>query len=90
MAKEIKNLKKTATRILKAIKKKERIIIYGDSDLDGVTSVIILKECIKNLGGESLKIYFTDREVEGYGINRLALKKLKDEAPALFITLDFG
>ena len=90
MAKEIKNLKKVATRILKAIKKKEKIIIYGDSDLDGVTSVIILKECIKNLGGESLKIYFPDREIEGYGINKKALEKLKDQAPALFITLDFG
>lgn len=90
MAKEIKNLKKVATRILKAIKKKEKIIIYGDSDLDGVTSVIILKECIKNLGGENLKIYFPDREKSGYGINEKTFKRLKNEAPALFITLDFS
>lgn len=90
MAREIKNLKKTAFRILKAIKKKEKIIIYGDSDMDGVCSVIILKECIKNLGGKNLRIYFPDRETEGYGINKIALKKLKDEAPALFITLDFS
>jgi single-stranded-DNA-specific exonuclease len=90
MTKEIKNLKKAAQRILKAIKKKEKIIIYGDSDMDGVSSVIILKECIKNLGGENLKIYFSDREKDGYGINKKTLEKLKDEAPALFITLDFS
>jgi len=90
MVKEIKNLKKATTRILKAIKKKEKIIIYGDSDMDGVCSVIILKESIKNLGGENLKIYFPDRETEGYGINKKTLEKLRDEAPALFVTLDFS
>ena len=45
---EIKNLKKAASRILKATKFKEKIILYGDADLDGVASVIILKETIKN------------------------------------------
>jgi len=90
MAAEIKNLKKTSNRILKAIKSKERIIIYGDADLDGVTSVIILKESIKNLGGEIAAIYFPDREKEGYGISEKALGYLKKYAPALFLTLDCG
>lgn len=87
---EIKNLKKVATRIRKAIKNKERIVIYGDSDMDGVCSVIILKECIKNLGGDIAEIYFPDRETEGYGINKTALKNLKNQAPALLIALDLG
>jgi single-stranded DNA-specific DHH superfamily exonuclease len=43
---EIKNLKKAADRIKKAIKDKENIILYGDADLDGATSVIILEETI--------------------------------------------
>jgi len=90
MPAEIKNLKKTAKRILKSIKSKERIVIYGDADLDGVTSVIILKECIKNLGGEITAIYFPDREKEGYGINEEALHYLKKYAPALFLALDCG
>jgi len=55
---EIKNLKKAAQRILSAIKKNERIILYGDADLDGTTSVIILEEAIKNLKGEISAIIF--------------------------------
>ncbi|MBM3250990.1 MAG: hypothetical protein FJZ07_02035 [Candidatus Nealsonbacteria bacterium] len=90
MSPEIKNLKKAAQRILRAVKKKERIVIYGDSDLDGVTSVIILDECIKNLGGKISEIYFPDREEDGYGINEKALFYLKKHSPALFITLDCG
>ena len=93
---EIKNLKKVASRILKAIKKQEKIIIYGDADLDGVASVIILKEAIKNLSGPTRNgylisaVYFPDREVEGYGISEKGLNYLKKIAPALLITLDCG
>jgi len=87
---EIKNLKKVANRIKKAIKSKEKIIVYGDADLDGVSSVIILKESIKNLGGESSVVYFPEREKEGYGITEKALNYLKKYAPALLISLDCG
>jgi len=87
---EIKNLKKTAQRIQKAIKNKEKIILYGDADLDGVSSVIILKETIKNLGGEVKVVYFPDREKEGYGLNKDALSFLKKFSPALLIVLDCG
>lgn len=90
MSAQIKNLKKVADRILKAINSKERIILYGDADLDGATSVIILKEAIKNLGGEIASIYFPDREKEGYGVSEKALNFLKKYTPALFIVLDCG
>lgn len=90
MAAEIKNLKKAANRILKAIKNKEKIIIYGDADLDGVSSVIILEESIKNLEGETAAIYFPDREKEGYGITEHGLDYLKKHAPALLVVLDCG
>jgi single-stranded-DNA-specific exonuclease len=88
--KEIKNLEKTAKRILKAITNKEKIILYGDADLDGISSVIILKDTIKTLGGEISAIYFPNREEEGYGLNEKALNFLQKEAPALLITLDCG
>lgn len=88
--KEIKNLKKVAERIKKAIKNKEKIILYGDADLDGVSSVIILKETIKNLGGDVTAIYFPDREIEGYGISEIGLEYLRRLAPALLIALDCG
>jgi len=88
--KEIKNLEKTAKRIKKAIKNKEKIILYGDADLDGTCSVIILEESIKNLGGKIAKAYFPDREKEGYGMNKKALNYLEPLAPALLISLDCG
>jgi single-stranded-DNA-specific exonuclease len=87
---EIKNLKEAAKRIKKAIENGEKIILYGDADLDGVTSVLILKETIESLGGKITKIYFPDREIEGYGISEKALENFKDLAPALFIALDCG
>lgn len=87
---EIKNLKKVADRIKKAIKNKERIILYGDADLDGSSSVIILQESIKNLGGQVAAVYFPDREIEGYGISKDGLEYLKRFSPALLITLDCG
>ena len=87
---KIKNIEKAAKRIKKAVSNKERIILYGDSDLDGISSVVILEEAIKNLGGHVCATFFPDRENDGYGINENALKILSDKAPALFITLDLG
>ena len=90
MKNNIKNLKAAAERIKKAVQEKERIILYGDSDCDGITSTIILEETIKNLSGKVDAIFFPNREEDGYGINARALEMLKGKAPALFITLDLG
>jgi len=90
MVQKIKNIEKAAERIKKAVQNKERIILYGDSDLDGISSVVILEEAIKNLGGRIDCAFFPDRENDGYGINLKALDILKNKAPALLITLDLG
>jgi single-stranded-DNA-specific exonuclease len=87
---EIKNLREAAERILKAIKDKERIILYGDADLDGATSLIILGETIRNLGWKVSLFHFPDRETEGYGITRTSLNYLKKISPALLIAMDCG
>ena len=60
--------------------------------MDGFSSVIILKESLYNLGvaKDKIKVYFPDRETEGYGINKKALNCLKKYAPALFVALDCG
>lgn len=87
---EIKNIKKASERILKAVAKKEKIVIYGDADMDGISSVIILKEAVESLGGEIVAVYFPDREIEGYGLNEDALKYLKNHAPALLVLVDCG
>jgi len=87
---EIKNLKEATDRIKEAVKNKEKIIIYGDSDLDGVTSVIIANEAIKNLGGKIQALYFPNRENEGYGISEMGLDFLKKFSPALLVVFDCG
>lgn len=87
---EIKNLKKIAEKLLEAIQEKERILLYGDADLDGVASVVIVREAIENLGGKIEKVYFPDREKEGYGITKEAIKALAKFSPALFLALDCG
>lgn len=87
---EIKNLQKAATRIRQAVKKKERIILYGDSDVDGVAAVIILSEAIRSLGGTISLFYFPNREDQGYGLSISALKDLRPFAPALLILQDLG
>lgn len=90
MKQKILNIDKAAERIKKAVANNERIILYGDSDLDGISSVVILEEAIKSLGGHIDCAFFPDRENDGYGINLKALEMLKDKAPALFITADLG
>lgn len=87
---EIKNLKIASERILKAVEEKENIVLYGDADLDGVSSVMILKETFKNLGGEISAVYFPNREKEGYGISEIGLNYLKKFSPGLFISMDLG
>ncbi len=87
---EIKNLKRAAQRIKEAVKSKENIILYGDADLDGAASVIILEETIKNIGGRISALYFPNRETEGYGITEAGLDFLKRFSPALFIVVDLG
>ena len=87
---KIKGIEKAAERIKKAVKSGERIILYGDSDLDGISSVVVLEEAIKNLGGHVDVAFFPDRENDGYGLNINALTMLKGRAPALLITLDLG
>ncbi len=90
MKQKIKGLEEVSKRIKKAVQEKERIILYGDSDLDGISSVVILEEAIKSLGGSIDSAFFPDREKDGYGINPKALDVLKKKAPALLITLDLG
>jgi len=87
--KKIKNLRKAAERIKKAIENKENIVVYGDADLDGVSSVIIFKETLKNFGADVKAIYFPDREKEGYGINKNGLNFFKKYKQISFFYLFF-
>lgn len=86
----IKNLDKAAKRLQQAAGDGERIILYGDADLDGVCSAIIMQETLKTLGGNVVRVYFPDRENDGYGITLKALEELKAFSPALLCAMDLG
>jgi single-stranded-DNA-specific exonuclease len=90
MNEEIKNLNEVVQRIKKALENKENIVVAADCDLDGICSLILLKEGILSLGGKISDFYLPDREKEGYGISLNTLKKFEKYLPALLITLDFG
>lgn len=73
-----------------AIKNKGKIIIYADADMDGTASAIILEDILRFLGGNVIKVYFPDREKDGYGINEKSLLQLSRHSPAILISLDCG
>lgn len=76
-------------RILKAIESKEKIMIYGDYDADGITSITVLKSFLEERGLE-VSSYIPNRLDEGYGLNKEAIKKIFDDGYRLVITVDCG
>jgi single-stranded-DNA-specific exonuclease len=77
-------------RIVKAFERKERIAIFGDYDADGVTATALLLEVLESLGGSSLTYYIPDRQLEGYGMNDLAIEFLARDGVKLIVTVDSG
>ena len=80
---------KAVKRILEAVEKKEKIVVYGDYDADGVSASAIMMECLKNLKAE-VDIYIPYRETEGYGLNKEAVAELAKKGTQLVITVDCG
>ena len=76
-------------RILKAIENKEKIMIYGDYDADGITSITVLKSFLKERGLE-VASYIPNRLNEGYGLNKEAIKKIYNQGYRLMLTVDCG
>lgn len=76
-------------RIIKAIENKERIIIYGDYDVDGITSICVLKQFLENRGIEVAQT-IPNRLDEGYGLNKDAIDRIAEEKYTLMITVDCG
>lgn len=82
-------MQKAVQRIITAIENMEKIGIYGDYDVDGVTSTALLYCFLKELGSR-VTYYNPDRFTEGYGVNLDAIIKLKDEGVKLIISGDCG
>ena len=82
--------KEVAERLYQAIQEQQKIAVYGDYDVDGITGIVILYQTIKDLGG-TVCFYIPDRIDEGYGLNSGAIEKLakKDEVKVI-VTVDCG
>ncbi|HJS50311.1 MAG TPA: single-stranded-DNA-specific exonuclease RecJ [Pyrinomonadaceae bacterium] len=82
-------LREAAARLLQAIERKEKILIWGDYDVDGTTGTTLLRSVIKTLGGVST-FHIPNRFTEGYGVNTPALQEAKADGVSLVITVDCG
>ena len=85
----MKDMQKLVNRVKIALEKKEKVCIYGDYDVDGITSITIMYKFLKDLGIDVI-YYLPDRLLEGYGLNNEALNKIKNEDVSLIITVDCG
>lgn len=83
------DMKKAVDRILKAMQNKEKIIIYGDYDVDGITSITVLKSFLEDRGVH-VDSYIPNRLEEGYGLNKPAIEKIAENKYQLMITVDCG
>jgi single-stranded-DNA-specific exonuclease len=86
---EIPDMEKAAQRVLSAKNNAERVAVFGDYDVDGVTGTAILLLTLKDLGID-VTYYIPHRYSEGYGMNNSAVKKLYDEGVRLIVTVDCG
>ncbi|MBQ4146145.1 MAG: single-stranded-DNA-specific exonuclease RecJ [Clostridia bacterium] len=85
----MKDMEKAVERIRTAQANNEKITIYGDYDVDGITAIAILYKHLKEMGIQ-VDYYVPDRMQEGYGINLNALDKIKEDGSSLIITVDTG
>lgn len=84
------DMQKCIQRLAKAIDEKEKIVIYGDFDADGVTSTSLLFRTLSHLGAD-VNYFIPDREKEGHGLDTKALVKLMANVkPKVIITVDCG
>ncbi|NOZ22533.1 MAG: single-stranded-DNA-specific exonuclease RecJ [Planctomycetes bacterium] len=86
---DLPDMQKASDRIREAIEQQERIVIYGDYDVDGITATALLLRCLRMAGAE-VAYYLPERMEEGYGLNVAALRQFKGEGARLVVTVDCG
>ena len=85
----LNDMDKAVEQIVEAYNQKEKITIYGDYDVDGITSIAVLKKFLLELGAD-VSHYLPSRLEEGYGLNNEAIKKIAQDGTKLLITVDCG
>ncbi|HHT9115310.1 MAG: single-stranded-DNA-specific exonuclease RecJ [Planctomycetes bacterium] len=83
------DIEKASIRINEAVRKKEKIVIYGDYDVDGLSATALMYRCLKLVGAQ-VSYYIPERLEEGYGLNTDAIKKLKEGGADVILTVDCG
>ena len=84
----MKDMDRAVARIRRAIEASEKIVVYGDYDVDGITATTLLVRALRRLGAV-VDFYIPDRQ-EGYGLHRESLQKLADDGAGLVVTVDCG
>lgn len=86
----MKDMDKAVERIIKAIETGEKILVYGDYDVDGTTAVALVYTFLRELGHNKIDFYIPDRYAEGYGISFQSVDFAADNGFSLVIALDCG
>lgn len=85
----LKDMEKAAKRLAEAVAKKQKIVIFGDYDVDGATSSALLRNFFQSIN-HPVGVYIPDRLTEGYGPNSAALQELRKQGAEIIITVDCG
>ena len=85
----MKDMEAAVERIARAIKARERIVVYGDYDVDGMTATSLLVHNLRALGAVT-SYYIPDRKTEGYGFNLKALERIAENGAGLLVSVDCG
>ena len=87
---EIPNISVAVDRLQEALRKKEKIVLYGDYDVDGITSLALLCRVLRALGG-NVHCFIPERASEGYGLSKAGVTRCLDEfQPDLMVAVDCG
>jgi single-stranded-DNA-specific exonuclease len=85
----LNDMEKAVERIIRGIEDGEKIVVYGDYDVDGITSICVLVDVLASLGA-NIDYYIPDRIDEGYGMNPEAVRSIARDGASLLITVDCG
>lgn len=83
------DMRKAVDRLMAAVRNREKILVHGDYDADGVSGSVILHATLKTLGAD-VSVYLPHREKDGYGMNAPAIEKMGADGVKLIVTCDCG
>ena len=86
---QLKDMDKAVDRLRRAVLSNEKVLIYGDYDVDGITSVSFLYLLLKEVGA-NISYYIPDRQIEGYGLSDEGIAVAKERNVDLIVTVDCG